>query len=57
MRLPLISIWKAKPPSWPSLAQKKTVILISHRLANVTKSDQIYFLEKGRLIEKGKHEE
>lgn len=39
------------------LAQKKTVILISHRLANVTKSDQIYFLEKGRLIEKGKHEE
>lgn len=39
------------------LAQKKTVILISHRLANVTKSDQICFLEKGRLIEKGKHEE
>lgn len=39
------------------LAQKKTVILISHRLANVTKSDRIYFLEKGRLSEKGKHEE
>ncbi|WP_201330805.1 ATP-binding cassette domain-containing protein, partial [Lactobacillus nasalidis] len=39
------------------LAKKKTVVLISHRLANVTASDRIYFLEKGRLSEEGSHEE
>ena len=38
-----------------SLAGKKTVILISHRLANVVDSDCIYVLDKGRIIEQGTH--
>ena len=38
-----------------SLAGKKTVILISHRLANVADSDCIYVLDKGRIVEQGKH--
>ena len=40
-----------------SLAGKKTVILISHRLANVTASDNIYVMEKGKVAENGSHEE
>ena len=39
------------------LAKTKTVLLISHRLANVVKSDQIYFLKNGEIAECGKHEE
>lgn len=37
------------------LAKEKTVILISHRLANVTASDNIYVMEKGRVAESGSH--
>ena len=37
------------------LAGKKTVILISHRLANVVDSDCIYVMEKGRIAEQGRH--
>lgn len=39
------------------LAKKKMVLLISHRLANVVKSDCIYFLKDGEIREKGKHNE
>ena len=39
------------------LAKTKTVLLISHRLANVVKSDKIYFLKDGEIKESGKHEE
>ena len=39
------------------IAKKKTVLLISHRLANVVNSDQIYFLKDGEIKENGKHEE
>ncbi|MDD6482224.1 MAG: ABC transporter ATP-binding protein/permease [Lachnospiraceae bacterium] len=38
------------------LAEKKTVILISHRLANVMKADQIYLLQDGQIEEQGNHE-
>ena len=40
-----------------SLAGKKTVILISHRLANVVDSDRIYGMDKGRIAEQGTHAE
>ena len=40
-----------------SLAGKKTVILISHRLANVVGSDCIYVLDKGRIAGQGTHAE
>ena len=39
------------------LAGKKTVILISHRLANVTASDNIYVMDAGSVAESGSHEE
>lgn len=39
------------------LAHKKTVILISHRLANVVKADRIFVMRNGRIAEEGSHEE
>ena len=39
------------------LAKTKTVLLISHRLANVVHSDMIYFLKNGIIAESGSHEE
>ncbi|WP_330398556.1 ABC transporter ATP-binding protein/permease [Mogibacterium pumilum] len=39
------------------IAKGKTVILISHRLANVVNSDAIYMLRGGEIIENGRHEE
>ena len=38
------------------LAKSKTVILISHRLANVTASDNIFVMDKGSVVESGNHE-
>ena len=38
-----------------TLAKTKTVILISHRLANVTGADNIYVLENGHVVESGTH--
>ena len=40
-----------------TLAKRKTVILISHRLANVTASDNIYVLDGGSVTESGTHEQ
>lgn len=37
------------------LAKIKTVILISHRLANVVGADNIYVMEKGNVVENGNH--
>ena len=39
------------------LAKRKTILFISHRLANVVASDQIYMLENGKITEYGTHEE
>ncbi|MDO5040286.1 ABC transporter ATP-binding protein/permease, partial [Clostridium sp.] len=39
------------------LAKEKTVIVISHRLANVKNADNIYLLENGELLEMGVHDE
>ena len=39
------------------LTKTKTVILISHRLANVTVSDRIYVMENGAVTESGTQEE
>ena len=40
-----------------ALAKSKTVILISHRLANVVHSDHIYVLEGGSVAQSGTHEQ
>ena len=37
------------------LAKSKTIILISHRLANVAGADNIYVLDKGTVAESGDH--
>jgi len=37
------------------LTKKKTVIMIAHRLKTVRNADQILVLDKGRIVEKGKH--
>ncbi len=39
------------------LSKTKTVLLISHRLANVIASDCIYMMEQGKVIEQGTHHE
>ena len=39
------------------LAETKTIILISHRLANVVKSNRIYMMKEGCIAETGTHEE
>ena len=40
-----------------ALAKEKTVILISHRLANVVGADCIYVMEQGNVVESGTHVE
>ncbi|MBN6066820.1 ABC transporter ATP-binding protein/permease [Aggregatibacter actinomycetemcomitans] len=37
------------------LKNSKTIIMISHRLANAVNADQIYVLQSGRLAESGDH--
>lgn len=39
------------------LAKTKTIILISHRLENVVKSDKIYTIDAGKVVEKGTHKQ
>lgn len=40
-----------------NLAKTKTIIMITHRLANVTDADKIFCLENGKLMGAGTHEE
>ncbi len=39
------------------LVGKKTIILISHRLANVTDSDCIYVMDNGSVVQSGTHKQ
>jgi ABC-type transport system involved in cytochrome bd biosynthesis fused ATPase/permease subunit len=39
------------------LAETKTIVVISHRMANVVNADRIYVLEGGRVVESGRHRE
>ena len=39
------------------LMENRTAIVIAHRLATIKKADQILVLEKGKIIEKGTHQE
>ena len=40
-----------------SLTKNKTIIMIAHRLKTVERADQIVVLDKGRIVEQGKHRE
>ena len=39
------------------MSSDKSVIVISHRLANVVPADNIYFMEEGEVKESGSHAE
>ena len=39
-----------------AISENKSVIVISHRLANVITSDNIYYMEDGEVRERGSHE-
>ena len=39
------------------ITKQKTILLISHRLSIAKKMDTIIFLENGRIVEKGSHQE
>jgi ATP-binding cassette subfamily B protein len=40
-----------------SLVASKTLIIIAHRLSTITSADQILVIDRGHLVEQGKHEE
>ena len=39
------------------LMENRTTLVIAHRLSTIQKADQILVIEKGKIIEKGKHQE
>lgn len=39
------------------LTQEKTVIMIAHRLKTVRHADQILVVDKGRIVQRGTHDE
>ena len=43
--------------SLDELTENKTTIVIAHRLATIMKSDIIYFIDNGQIVESGSHEE
>lgn len=43
--------------AFEKLMQGKTVIIIAHRLSTIRNADKIIVMEKGHLIEEGKHDE
>jgi ABC-type multidrug transport system fused ATPase/permease subunit len=43
--------------SLDAIKKNRTVVIISHSLAQILDSDEIYVMKKGHIVEKGKHEE
>ncbi|UZJ36932.1 ABC transporter ATP-binding protein [Prosthecochloris sp. SCSIO W1103] len=43
--------------AFDNLVKSKTVIVIAHRFQTILEADQILVLDKGRIVERGRHEE
>ena len=39
------------------VAKGRTVVSVTHRLASITRMDRIFVMERGRLVEQGRHDE
>ena len=40
-----------------NLIKNKTTIVIAHRLSTILNSDKIYVMEKGKILDSGKHDD
>ena len=40
-----------------ALTREKTVVMIAHRLKTVSHADQILVVDRGRIVQRGTHEE
>lgn len=40
-----------------NLTRQKTIIMIAHRLKTVRNADQIVVIDKGKIVQRGKHDE
>ena len=40
-----------------ALTREKTILMIAHRLKTVRNADQIFVIDKGKIVQRGTHEE